>query len=58
MGITYRSKIKHNLGGRDDFSKPGLLRKFFRNGPVHAELMLPDEYSLGVVFAPLNRATV
>jgi long-chain fatty acid transport protein len=58
MGITYRSKIKHNLDGRADFIKPDLLHKLFRDGPVHADLMLPDEYSMGVVFKPLNRVTV
>ena len=58
VGLSYRSKVKHNLNGHADFIKADFLRKLFPNGSFQADLMLPDEYSLGIVFKPLDRVSI
>jgi len=58
FGLLYRSKVKHNLSGRADFIKSNLLRGAFRNGRISADVLLPDEYFLGVAFKPIDRLSI
>lgn len=58
FGFLYRSKVKHNLEGRADFTTSSFLRKAFPNGTINADVMLPDEYFLGVAFKPIDRLSI
>jgi len=58
FGLLYRSKVKHNLSGRADFIKSNLLRGAFRNGRISADVLLPDEYFLGVAFKPIDKLSI
>ena len=58
FGFLYRSKVKHNLGGHADFIKSRLLSGLFPDGPIQADVMLPDEYFFGVAFKPVKRLSV
>jgi long-chain fatty acid transport protein len=58
FGLLYRSKVKHNLSGRADFEQTGLLRRAFPNGRISADVLLPDEYFLGVAFKPIKKLSI
>ena len=50
VGLAYRSQIRFRLEGDASFSLAAAL-----NGPVHANLTLPDSASLSLVHAPAPR---
>jgi long-chain fatty acid transport protein len=58
LGFLYRSKVKHNLNGRADFTGPKALGKLFPDGDIKADIMLPDEYFFGAAFRPLEKLSV
>jgi len=58
FGLLYRSKVKHNLSGRSDFIKSDFLHNAFPSGRISADVLLPDEYFLGVAFKPIDRLSI
>lgn len=58
VGVSYRSKIEHEIEGDATFSnRPALLATALPNGPVRTTIELPDTFSVGVaqqVLRPLE----
>jgi long-chain fatty acid transport protein len=56
IGLAYRSRIKHDVEGDVEFSNVpalnpplgGALRQQLQNGPIKAEVKLPDSFSVAI----------
>lgn len=69
VGATYRSRIQHNIHGQADYSMTaqagGNLAPFmaaspalFRNTQVDASITLPDSFTAGVAYKPLENLSI
>jgi long-chain fatty acid transport protein len=69
VGATYRSRVSHNISGTADYSMTqqasGNLAPFmsaspalFRSTDVKATMTLPDSFSAGVVYKPLDNLSI
>ena len=58
-GISYRSRVTQNVGGRVKFTgRPDYLRKIFPNTHFDMNVNLPAELYSGVVFFPRERLSI
>jgi len=59
VGLTYKSRVKHTVSGDAKFDRPaGTPPGFFQNTSAEGDITLPDSFSLGVMYRPLERLTL
>ena len=58
LGLSYRSKVHINLGGRAEYQSPSYLHRYFLNGHIDSTTTLPDELMLGVNFQVLKNLSI
>lgn len=58
LGLSYRSKVHIDLGGRADFIKPAAMKGLVPDGPISSKVTLPDEIMMGVAYQLLDDVSV
>jgi len=59
LGVSYQSRIKQEIEGEVDFSKPfGVPPAVFNDTKASGEIMLPAMVFLGVAFNPVDRLSM
>ena len=58
LGLSYRSKVHIDLGGRAEYRAPSNLQRYFLNGHIDSTVTLPDELMLGVNFQVLHNLSI
>lgn len=59
LGVSYVSRIRQDMDGEADFSKPSTVpQNLFNNTSVSGDVTLPDMVSLGVAFYPVHRLSL
>lgn len=59
LGLSYRSQVNMKVNnGSATFVVPGSLSSFFPNGGFSATLPLPQVFTLGLMYKPINKLTM
>jgi long-chain fatty acid transport protein len=51
IGLTYRSRVRHNVEGNVNFSMPAALAASFPNSPIKSSITVPDSATLSLTHA-------